>query len=137
MGKHDDRSAGRKGGERARGGDDGATSGPGAGARAPVRGRDVERGEKRRRKEAEHAEKASRKQAEREEKRRRKEAARAAKEAAHAEKASRKQAAREEKKRRKEAKRRAEAVGEGAIGLPREAVVAEEMAEATAAVVCE
>jgi len=152
VGKHDDRSAGRKGGERARGGDDGATSGPGAGARAPVRGRDVERGEKRRRKEAEHAEKASRKQAEREEKRRRKEAARAAreaereekrrrkeaaraaKEAAHAEKASRKQAAREEKKRRKEAKRRAEAVGEGAIGLPREAVVAEEMAEATAAV---
>lgn len=130
MGKH--RRGQGKGGKGAAGGDAASA----AAARSAADGgdpgsRQAEREEKRRRKEAAKAEKESRKQAEREAKQRRKEAAREEKRRAR-------EAERAEKERRKEARRQAGRVaetGDGAgIGSPRASVVAEEMAQATAAV---
>ncbi|MFM7736061.1 MAG: hypothetical protein ACKPBU_08810 [Alphaproteobacteria bacterium] len=84
-------------------------------ARADLQREEAARAEKRRRKDAEREEKQRRKATEREEKQRRKEEERA------------------EERRRKEAKRRGEPAGDAPVGVPHEPVVAEEMAQATAA----
>jgi len=108
---------------------------------AQRRRKDLERAERKRRKEAARAEKQRRKQAEREAERQRKaalhEEKRRRKHAAREERQRREEAERAERKRRKqemrEARRRGEPPPDAPLGLPREAVIAEEMAEAVSA----